>query len=1054
MFTKSPSSLSSLSKAKRELALGLKRSPLFSWRYETHEVNQLLLVPRDLRTADPSLSIELDMGQFGLAGATVMLEGRSPFHVTPPNESWERELHGFGWLRNLRAARSERAFGQALDLLDDWLNSFKSQKGIAYQPEVAARRLISWFSYSNFLLHEADEARYLQFMQAIEEHMRYLAMAGGHAADGMPRLLSLISLVYAGLCVADQDQFAETQVRLMCAELDRQILPDGGHISRDNSVLASILLDLLPLKQCFVTLNHAPPAPLVAAINRMLPMIHYMRLGDGMMSRFNGAGTTLPDTLSTAMAYDDASNKALREARHSKYYRLQRGNVVVLMDGGSPPALGLSQKAHAGCLSFEMSSGTCPVIVNCGAAPPAYQSLASNARATVSHSTLTVNNRSSANFIHDKKPKNSKNPSLLDGPPFVDVHYDHDANSFQIVGSHDGYLERFGLVHHRLIALSKDGYTLTGEDWIEVPPQSKQVEAGLGWPFAVHFHIHPDVMTTRASDGKSLTLTLPDSQEWKFYAGGGLIYLEESTFYADFAGPCQAVQAVIRGTCLGPTSIPWKFTKVLTETSQPPRKLPSWLVETRLDDEDTVDAAAEPMDEITAETEAEIVIDDAEWEEVTSEIVAPAAPEDRADVNPEAEKRKASPRREASKKTERPPLPPKAEAKSDAKSDAKTVNKSDAKVGAAKTDTKSAFKSKAKSKVKSEKASASMPPPLPPSKMGDVKDDAPSLNSAAELPKGKAKPLEPADIKDSSTVSAKTDINSDIKAGAKSDAEAANRSKKTEIEPPLKRPKAMPIEEATKILKPRARNLEEDNAEAPRAKDNKPAHPQAKARDEKKPKNKALINKTPINKTHINENGAKLDRKAEAEQKDKSASSKAELSAAKTEQEEAKLHSRREQASAAALSLKAKRISLMEKLEKAARETAEITRQSAENISEKTTGERPAGVKTSDKKITHDETGNGETGIEVTVIEETGNRQTDLKKASPEKQNKAETEKPKQTEQKGEAEKPAGDAAPIDKSKKANGTPPPLTANRTPPPPPPAKPPAPPKPPAKKPDKD
>lgn len=1016
MFTKSPSSLSSLSKAKRELALGLKRSPLFSWRYETHEVNQLLLVPRDLRTADPSLSIELDMGQFGLAGATVMLEGRSPFHVTPPNESWERELHGFGWLRNLRAARSERAFGQALDLLDDWLNSFKSQKGIAYQPEVAARRLISWFSYSNFLLHEADEARYLRFMQAIEEHMRYLAMAGGHAADGMPRLLSLISLVYAGLCVADQDQFADTQVRLMCAELDRQILPDGGHISRDNSVLASILLDLLPLKQCFVTLNHAPPAPLVAAINRMLPMIHYMRLGDGMMSRFNGAGTTLPDTLSTAMAYDDASNKALREARHSKYYRLQRGNVVVLMDGGSPPALGLSQKGHAGCLSFEMSSGTCPVIVNCGAAPPAYQSLASNARATVSHSTLTVNNRSSANFIHDKKPKNSKNPSLLDGPPFVDVHYDHDANSFQIVGSHDGYLERFGLVHHRLIALSKDGYTLTGEDWIEVPPHSKQVEAGLGWPFAVHFHIHPDVMTTRASDGKSLTLTLPDSQEWKFYAGGGLIYLEESTFYADFAGPCQAVQAVIRGTCLGPTSIPWKLTKVLTETSQPPRKLPPWLVETRLDDEQTVDAAAETMDEITAETEAEIVIDDAEWEEVTSETVAPPAPEDRAPVTPQVEKREASPLPEASKKAERPPLPPKAEAKPDAKSGNKTADKS-----------------KAKSEVKPEKASASMPPPPPPGKMGRVKDDAPSLNSAAELPKGKAKPLEPADLKASATDSAKIDINSDIKAGVQSDAEAANRSKKTEIEPPLKRPKAMPIEEATKILKPRARNVEEENTEAPCAKDNKPAQPPAKARDEKKPKNKTLTNKT-----HRNKTGAKLDMKAEAEQKDKSASREAEGSAAKTEQEDAQLQNRREQASAAALSLKAKRISLMEKLEKAARETAEITRQSSENITVKTS-QRTAGVKISDKK---------------TGSEETGNQKTDLKKANLEKQDKMETEKPKQTEQKGEAEKPAGDAVPLDKSKKRDGTPPPLTANRTPPPPPPAKPPQPPKPPAKKPDKD
>lgn len=865
MFTKSPSSLSSLSKAKRDLALGLKRSPLFSWRYDTHEVNQLLLVPRDLRTADPSLSIELDMGQFGLAGATVLLNGRSPFHVEPPNESWERELHGFGWLRNLRAARSERAFDQAIDLFDDWQATFRSQKGTAYLPEVAARRLISWFSYSNFLLHEADEARYIKFMRSIEDHMRYLSMSGSHAADGMPRLLSLISLAYAGLCVAEQEQFAHSQVRLMCAELDRQVLADGGHISRDNSVLASILLDLLPLRQCFVTLNQTPPTPLVAAINRMLPMIHYMRLGDGMMSRFNGAGTTLPDTLSTAMAYDDASNKALREARHSKYYRLQRGNVVLLMDGGKPPALDLSQKAHAGCLSFEMSSGTCPLIVNCGAAPPVYQHLAPNARATVSHSTLTVNNRSSANFIHDKKPKKHKMASLLDGPPNVEAHYDHDAESFQIVGSHDGYLEQFGLVHHRLIALSKDGYTVTGEDWIEVPQHTKQVvEGGLGWPFAVHFHIHPDVMTTRASDGKSLTLTLPDTQVWKFSADGGLIYLEESTFYADFAGPCQAVQAVIRGTCLGPTSIPWKFTKVLTETSQPVRKLPPWLVETvleeELDEAQTRELEREVANSEVGEPET-AEIEDAEWEDLPPST-------DEAPVTAEKAPEKAAPR-----KAPRPPTPPPAVKIQPAERDLKEVHRQEAGKETDKSgDLKADFL-----KDREADLSQNITPPLPPlPPKGKPVDEATPISDKSS-DKRIEKRTEPPAAKSKS----------DKKQPERKEKTASSRKASAKIEPPLKRPKAMPIDEATKILKPAARPTADE---------------------------------LPSDKEGSREAGKAKPNKSEANTTDHKA--------------------QRDAANAAALSLKAKRISLMEKLEKAARETAAIAKSEAVEKAE-TKAERP-----------------------------------------------------------------------------------------------------------------
>ncbi len=613
IFNRSPSSSSSFSKTKRDIALGFKRSPLLSWRYGKKNVEQLLLVPRDLRTADPSLSIELDMGQFGLAGATVFLNGGSPLHATPPNINWERELHGFGWVRNLRAARTDRAQEQAQEIANDWLSQYSSQKGLAWEPEVAARRLISWLSHSNFLLYETDERNYLSMMSAIDDHMKFLSMTGIQAKPGMPRLLSLIALMFAGLCVNEQEKFADQHVKLMCNELDKQILSDGGHVSRDNSVLASILIDLLPLKQCFVTRNLPLPQPLIDAINRMLPMIHYMRLGDGLMSRFNGAGTTLPDTLSTAMAYDDAANAPLKDATASKYLRLQKGNVILLMDGGTPPELDLSAKSHAGCLSFEMSSGSCPVIVNCGAAPPAYHTMASNARASVSHSTVTINNRSSAQFIHDKTVKQSEHPSLLAGPPNVKSLYESDAEKAKIVGSHDGYLDRFGLIHHRMLSLSHDGYSFIGEDWIEVAATEAKEDHQLGWPFAVHFHIHPDVITTRAADGKSVTLTLPDSQEWKFSAQGQIIYLEESIFYADFAGPCQSVQAVIRGNCVENTKISWLLAKVVKTHSSKEPKVPEWISENvipleRQDDETIPAPEPERIPEREPEKEPEPVV--------------------------------------------------------------------------------------------------------------------------------------------------------------------------------------------------------------------------------------------------------------------------------------------------------------------------------------------------------------------------------------------------------------------------------------------------------------
>ena len=87
----------------------------------------------------------------------------------------------------------------------------------------------------------------------------------------------------------------------------------------------------------------------------MLPMLRYLRLGDGMVARFNGVGCAPAAGFATVLAYDDGSLAPLAEARPSGYARLERGDAVVVVDVGKPPMLALSADAQAGCLSFEMS---------------------------------------------------------------------------------------------------------------------------------------------------------------------------------------------------------------------------------------------------------------------------------------------------------------------------------------------------------------------------------------------------------------------------------------------------------------------------------------------------------------------------------------------------------------------------------------------------------------------------------------------------------------------------------------------------------------------------
>ena len=338
-----------------------------AWSVAPHPVDRLLIVPQDLRTADPSFWREIEHGQFGLAGSIAFLHGRSPFDIAPPTAAWERELHSFGWLRNLAAATDDDEARRGARLLaSEWAIRFGGSKGVAAEPVVAARRLISWVSHATLLLEGADAATYEAITMSLGRQIALLASSRRDAPDGYPRLLTLIALMFAELSVAGQKRKLKDVEPTLVAELRRQILPDGGHMSRNPDVLVELLLDLLPLNQCFAARNRESPPQLVEVLARLLAMLRFLRLGDGMLARFNGVGAAAAAGLGTIVAYGDSAAALPSEARASGYARLARGTSIVVVDVGSPPALAVGGDAQAGCLSFEMSAGRHLLFVNGG----------------------------------------------------------------------------------------------------------------------------------------------------------------------------------------------------------------------------------------------------------------------------------------------------------------------------------------------------------------------------------------------------------------------------------------------------------------------------------------------------------------------------------------------------------------------------------------------------------------------------------------------------------------------------------------------------------------
>jgi uncharacterized heparinase superfamily protein len=425
---------------------------------------------------------------------------------------------------------------------------------------VAARRAISWLSHSGLLLDGADRKTRAILSHSLAAQISYVGASWRHGPDGYPRLLSLIALALADLCVAGRDEYIDQSEQLLAAEMRRQILPDGGHASRNPAVLIDLLLDLLPLRQCFAARGRALDQAILASIAAITPMLRRLRLGDGLLARFNGMGPTQRDVLATVLAYDVGQKSLSEQALPSGYVRLERGSTVVVADAGPAPPLEMAQSACAGCLSFELSAGAQALLVNAGIPPGADLHNLTIARATASHNTLYLNEQSSAKLIRTTLRDGPVAGAPIRHPDRVTAEVRSTADGVELEACHDGYAERLGLLHTRLLKLTADGRRIEGRDRLSGAGPVMRYAWDL--PFAIHFHAHPDVHVRPGPTPACAELLLPSGEVWRLSAEGAQLTIEPGPYFCDSTERQQMQRIALRSFCYGEAEVSWRLERI------------------------------------------------------------------------------------------------------------------------------------------------------------------------------------------------------------------------------------------------------------------------------------------------------------------------------------------------------------------------------------------------------------------------------------------------------------------------------------------------------------
>jgi len=483
------------------------------------------------------------------AGQAIAASPSSPFEPAQPLTPAKRKpLLAHGWLRDLKAMGTDSAKRKARALLKDWLINRDNWEEESWAPDVLGERLTNWISFHDFCAVHADEDLEERLIASLLRQRNHLLRVLPAPLTGTEGLQAIKGLIVADLSLSKGRKALGLGLELLQRHLAAEILPDGGHISRNPDAQLKMLHHLIDIRAALRAAGQETPPELLTAIERMVPALKLFRHGDGGLAHFNGGHQDNGLEMEAVLSMAEARGRVLRRLPQTGYERVTAGRALLLVDVGVPPPWPHDKTAHAGLLSFEFSVGRERLIVNCGAGPEGDEEWRAATAATAAHSALILADTNACEVLPEghigHRPK-----------PVAAQRYEQDGAHY-VETAHGGYESGFHVTHHRSLCLAAEGEELHGRDLLSGPP---------GQEYTIRWHLHPTVQASLVQGGQAALLLTPSGLGWRFRIESGIMGGElslESSVYCGGGTPRRTLQLKVTGrTDEDPAVIGWMLVR-------------------------------------------------------------------------------------------------------------------------------------------------------------------------------------------------------------------------------------------------------------------------------------------------------------------------------------------------------------------------------------------------------------------------------------------------------------------------------------------------------------
>lgn len=465
------------------------------------------------------------------------------------SENWNSSETSLLWRYNLHYF-DDLAAGDAVsrqawhtDLIHRWVRDNPPGRRPGWDPFPTSLRIVNWVKYAlsgGILSEEATRSLAVQarlLSSRVEWHI-----LGNHV------LANAKALIFAGSYFTGTEaaRWFVQGFKILRAELEKQILSDGGHYERSPMYHALVLEDLLDLINLDQAYGRDTAQPILEVPRRMFAWLAAMTHPDRQLAFFNDAAFGIAPTLEDLKGYSeilsypivDPPRTGVVHLKDSGYVRVECGPAVAILDAAPLGPDYLPGHGHADTLSFELSLSGHRIFVNSGTGLYGESPERQRQRGTAAHNTLCVDGEDSSEVWAGFRVARRATPG--------DVAVRQDAGTVRVSSSHDGYTRLPGRVMH-------------GRSWA-FTPGNLEISDRLSGRFSsaiARYHFHPDVQLNAM--GATVIALLPNGHVVEIsFSPGARAEILDGTWHPEFGRIVgnRSIAVVLDGHSLV-TSISW-----------------------------------------------------------------------------------------------------------------------------------------------------------------------------------------------------------------------------------------------------------------------------------------------------------------------------------------------------------------------------------------------------------------------------------------------------------------------------------------------------------------